>query len=263
VIDPTADDLSATPASAGTLAQLRYDRSLEEEGPDMRDEALHEWLSRIPPAERAARDEGIDAQDVTPRPADVWSRHLDDDVALGLVREYEGRSITRRDLVDHAAEALTSDSDVAWIRAFMACQLWGVGTTGRVHHTATTLRSADTPAAFRDLARCVKDGEAHRAAGRWAPSWNRSFTTKFAYAVARALDGERPRALIYDMRVGKQLRRIGYGFPELTGPTHKPWRRYGGYIEALQASADELGCRPDTIEWLLFEPPWQGPGTTS
>lgn len=156
--------------------------------PDDSDQ-LARWLRT--PAVRsalAARDPLVDQHGVEPFRLAMWERHVEDPVALEVAAAYDGRTISRSDLARHADEALSQDSGAAWTAAYMACQLWGVGRSGRIHWTARTLRDPATPAAFASLARAVVGGEPERAAGRWADGWNQSFTTKFAYAVSKAVN---------------------------------------------------------------------------
>lgn len=221
-----------------------------------RSDRLHGWLNTEPVrGALRSRDPLIDQHAVQPFDLATWRRHIADPDALGLAAEYDGRMISRGDLARHADQALKQDTDAAWVRAYMACQLWGVGRSGRIHWTARTLQDPSTPAAFASLARAVTQGEPERAAGRWADGWNRSFTTKFAYAVAKAVDNARPAALIYDDRVARRLAQIGWRPPERGTGRRKAWRRYAGYLDAIHEHAERIGCRPDTIEWILFDPP--------
>lgn len=218
-------------------------------------DTLERWLDR--PAIRSAvleRDSQVLDHAVLARPATTWGRHVNHPVALSVLDEYDGALVSRRDMARHAGDALDVDTESAWVRAYMVCQLWGVGTTGRMGWTAKTLADSDAPAAFAGLAEAVRVGEPERAAGRWASGWNVSFTTKFAYAVALALDSRSPSALIYDNRLRGRLAAIGWSPPAL-GTGRMAWRRYKGFLDAVSNQAVRLGCRPDTIEWVLFEPP--------
>lgn len=215
---------------------------------------LHNWLTKPDVlTELQEIDPVVDDHAVPHLCYATWARNVEDPAALALVAEYEDRKISRRDMVEHMQEALNSPGPTAWTRAYMAVQLWGVGTSGRVFHTARTLADPRTPDAFAALARAVADGEESRAAGRWADHWNESFTTKFAYVVARCLDGDRPRTLIYDAVVEGRLRSVGYTFPQVSGLRYKRWRTYAGYNASLLASAEELDVRPDAIEMVLFQ----------
>lgn len=172
---------------------------------------LHDWLTQPDVLTQLRQiNPAVDDHAVQTRSRAIWERNVDNPAALAVVAEYEGRRISRRDLVAHMQEALDSPSPAAWTRAYMAVQLWGVGTSGYVFHTTRTLADPRTPDAFAALAQAVADGEQHRAAGRWADHWNVSFTTKFAYVAARCIDGDRPRALIYDAVVEGRLRSVGY-----------------------------------------------------
>ncbi len=216
---------------------------------------LRQWLSEpLVLSELRKRDPLVNGHAVKPRSSDAWTAFTPHSAAHRLVVEYDGRSICRADLAHHAAEALEQQTEDAWVRAYMACQLWGVGTTGRMHWTGRTLADPEAPARFAELAASVVDGTPERAAGRWADGWNESFTTKFAYAVGKALNDRAPTALVYDdLRVKEQLRRIGWGFPA-SGAGRISWRRYRGYLDAIHQEAERLNCRPDAIEWLLFDP---------
>ena len=222
--------------------------------PEDRD-PLTRWLDRPEVlSDVRQRNPVVDGHSVTPLSLETWRRYTPHPAARRLASEYEGRTISRLDLAIHAGEALTQPDEERWVRAYMACQIWGVGTTGRVGWTGRTLADPDAPAAFAQLARAVQDGQPERAAGNWAYGWNRSFTTKFAYAVSKALNLASPAALVYDERVEKQLRRIGWRFP-MTRGGRTPWRKYAGYLDAVHAEALRLDCQPDTIEWVLFAPP--------
>lgn len=224
--------------------------SADERGP------LTRWLERAEVREELrTRDSKVDGHCIKPRPLSVWEPYVPHPAARKLVKEYEGRTCIRRsDLGDHASDALAEPSEETWIRAYMACQLWGIGCYGRVHWTRETLNDPAAPAAIAELADAVRAGKPELAADRWATGWNVSFTTKFAYAVSKALDRAAPAALIYDGRVRAQLERIGWQYPE-SRSGRVAHRRYGGYLDAVHAEASEIGCQPDTIEWVLFCPP--------
>jgi hypothetical protein len=220
------------------------------------EDALRSWLTEplVEPILRARSRTVLD-HDVQPRSLAVWDRHLprDQAEARAVVARSDGGRISRRDLREAAATALGQQTDAAYIRLFMTCQLWGVGTSGRMHHTATILRQPEAVQRFRDLADAVASGAPQRAAGRWGPSWRTSFTTKYAYPVALARDVDDPAALIYDDRVEGSLRHLGWPFPE-AGDGPAELRRYAGYLRALRRVADQLQVRADAIEWLLFDP---------
>lgn len=218
-------------------------------------DALERWADR--PEMRTAlleRDPQVLDHAVRARPATTWRRHVTHPAALSILDEYDGALVTRRDMACHAAEALHAGSASSWVQAYMVCQLWGVGTTGRMGWTAKTLDDRHAPAAFAALAAEVQGGEPQRAAGRWAPGWNVSFTTKFAYAVALAIDIRRPTALIYEDRIRRRLAEIEWK-PPASGTGRRPWRRYEGFLESVRSQAARLACRPDTIEWVLFDTP--------
>ena len=216
---------------------------------------LTRWLDQ-PEVQRELlrRDPLVDGHEVEVRTASTWKPHTPHPAAWQIVKEYGGSTISRSDLAVHAGHALAEPGEENWVRAYMACQLWGVGRSGRVGWTRKTLADPSAPAAFAALAEAVQEGQPERAADGWAYGWNRSFTTKFAYAVAKALDQTSPTALVYDKRVCEQLDRLGWQYPKTrSGPVRH--RRYAGYLDALHDEAARLGCQPDTIEWLLFYPP--------
>jgi hypothetical protein len=222
----------------------------------MTSSVLREWLM-TPLVERVlrARSEVVLSQRVRSRPLSKWDKFIPPDlhVVREVVTEFENEGVTRSHLLDFAASALESDSDNDYLRLFMVVQLWGVGRSGRMHHTGSTLAQPGVVEQFRQLAHAVRDGDPTSATGHWAEGWRTSFTTKFAYAVALAIDPAAPSALIFDERVKTTLRRLGWQWPE-SGDGDTERRGYAGYLGELHSTADEMSIRPDAIEWLLFDP---------
>ena len=164
-------------------------------------------------------------------------------------QRHAGSAITREMLGDGgraATTAATQDRDDLLVTAFVMCQMWGGGGSGRV--MANTRRAlADPPLtreALRDFADAVATDPAAAARGS-LPGWRWAFSTKLGYALTydRAVVGGRP-ALIYDSYVISSLRALGA----------EDHGGYGGYLEAVWDVAARHQVRPDALEQLLFSP---------
>jgi hypothetical protein len=188
-----------------------------------------------------------------------WLEHIGHHPAAATVIDaHAERGFVRRDLADYAAAALASDTDHDWVAAFVVCQMWGSGTSNNrgLFQTASALDADPDGHILRDVAHHVvagRQGEVYRLArsSRLLPGWGPSFATKFTYAVALHVDGDRPRALILDERVWDSLAALGWSSLEAAG-TRRWTSRYGAYVNQAHQWATEVGCRPDSVEHLLW-----------
>lgn len=188
---------------------------------------------------------------------EVWRRQLSASWhpgALDVVTKHP-RSLSRAALADYARAALDDDlSPETLVRTFTACQMWGSGrTNGRgPRHTRAALEAPEAIAVLQRVARCVVSGDVGPTYRRQLPGWGASFVTKYTYALALALDDNRPRALILDARVWEGLAALGWSSAEAAHS--RLWaHRYSAYVAELHRWAEGLQCRPDSIEWLLFD----------
>jgi hypothetical protein len=212
--------------------------------------ALDRWLSRPLVADvlrhRAAHVAG---HKVTP--SRRWPQYLEADrYAYGVGERYAGHPISREMLGTAGQDAIAAPLDVRGdllLRAFVMCQMWGGGGSGRVMaNTRTALADpARTRQVLGEFAEEVATDPTAAAAGGLR-GWSWAFSTKLGYALTYdrvTASGGRP-ALIYDSFVVNSLKLLG-------AEDHGGYR---GYLEAVWSIASRHQVRPDAVEHLLFSP---------
>jgi hypothetical protein len=212
--------------------------------------ALDHWLSKPLVAEVLRhRNEDVAKHEVTPSPG--WLPYLDADAhARSIGERYAGCAISREMLGAAGRRVFEARPDARGdelVTAFVMCQMWGGGGSGRT--MANTRRAFEDPSRARDalneFAEAVATDPAAAAVGN-LPGWKASFSTKLGYALTYdnvTAKGGRP-ALIYDNRVVDSLK------------TFVTWDHggYAGYLEAMWSVASRHGVRADAVEYLLFWP---------
>jgi hypothetical protein len=198
-----------------------------------------------------------------PFKADRWRTGLDTCAHLepALAACAAPGVVTRADLAAISRAVVAGETQPE--RLFVATMIWGFGTVG--YGPYRTRIMLDNLGAGPHLAEVV----ALLAAGRLAEAYQHfrvrmcgpAFFTKFFYAVGLGAELE-PLPLVLDSQVAISLRTLAAdgaidaallvrGEPNVQ---HFP-AGYTRYVALLNRWARELGCRPDAIEMLLFDPP--------
>jgi len=139
--------------------------------------------------------------------------------------------------------------------AFLVVMAWGFGNVGYgPHRTRRILElTPDAPARLHKVAVTMASGTPTQAYSRLAGDCRLrglgpSFGTKYL-AFCQPPSTE-PVALILDNLVLEWL--AAHGRADLMSATWSPVR-YKSYLEQARVWADDLGCDPETVEWLIFQ----------
>ena len=196
-----------------------------------------------------------------------WSRYLPADADLQVLCQSFPGALTRGDLAGLASMARKESSPASARRLFVGSMLWGYGTVGYgPYRTAKMLACSDSLDMLHATLILLQDGRTAAAYERFRlPMCGPAFFTKFFYfvglgcdsahaplildsVVANALESE----LRVDIRRLARVTRDGSGRVSAVGRDADGYMRY---LELLHTWADQLQCRPDSIELFLFT--WQ------
>jgi hypothetical protein len=198
--------------------------------------------------------------------AETWRRRFSPDADLEAVFRKYPRSISRKQVAELACEAQTLDSP-ALRRLMFGVMLWGFGTIG--YGAYRTSKMLEAPTVIDQLA----DTLCYLTRGRIQDAYERlhlprcgaAFLTKLFYFIGRGCDVT-PLPLILDSVVANALEsKLGceisdYARVDRDGEgkiiyLHRWAPGYVRYIEQMNAWAQVLSCRADSIELFLFQPP--------
>jgi hypothetical protein len=208
-----------------------------------------------------------DSQQKMPYPVSTWSAQIGRDRDFqDVVRAYP-KCLGRKDVAQQAAEARQEGTVASLRRLFIATMLWGYGEVGYgPWRTREMLEDRRLPRTLQATFALLGEGrllEAYRQfdVTRCGPA----FFSKFFYFVGlgRRLD---PCPLILDSRVAQSLGLLlGDGLRTFASVTRgedgsvayvdRFAEGYERYVRTMNDWARQLGCRPDSIELLLFDPP--------
>jgi hypothetical protein len=213
----------------------------------------------MPPLRLHTFAPSLQAFDLTTQPAckyniERWQHALGDDGDLMSIHAQTGGSISRL--------SLCAIADMhQWRRAFLATMMWGYGTNGLgPWRTKQMLQDGRCTQVLEETARRIQDRQFSLAYDRFElDRCGSSFFTKYFYVLGLTLHRhERPLPLVLDERVRTSLLALSKDGdwaetwnPETVGTTGND---YGLYVQSLNRWADELPCRPDAIEYILFDP---------
>ncbi len=197
--------------------------------------------------------------------ADTWMRYFGyDNDFRALIDRYPER-LCRQSLADIGKWVIDKQATVRQL--FLAAMLWGFGTTGYgAYRTDAMLSTPDATEQIDTTFDLVAHGNIYRAYK--ALNLNKcgpSFKSKFLYAAGLALDSK-PLPLVLDSVVANALHKLmsaaGIDHTEYLSLT---WDSYGTscsvqeypagyerYVALLNDWANQLGVRPDDIEFYLF-----------
>lgn len=184
---------------------------------------------------------------------------LDDDAVSCPSQSGTGDRLVDREGVGDLLDRADLTDDAALLRAFLAVQAWGAGTTGTrtLRHTARAFAHREQlVGALRTSAERLRvaDGTAAlaEAYGGWrCPGVGPSLFTKwFAYAGRRP--GRDWQPLILDDRVYRALNTtLDVRLVDLAGSRSRA-ARYRAYVQAVHDWARALGVPAERVEWVLF-----------
>jgi hypothetical protein len=184
---------------------------------------------------------------------------LDDDAVSRPSESGPGDRLVDREGVGDLLDRADLADEVSLLRAFLAVQAWGAGTTGTrtLRHTARAFALRElVGSALRTSAERLRDADGTAALaeayGGWrCPGVGPSFFTKwFAYAGRRA--GRVWQPLILDDRVYRALNTtLDVRLVDLAGSRSRA-ARYRAYVEAVHAWARALDVPAERLEWVLF-----------
>lgn len=163
----------------------------------------------------------------------------------------------RSELPVLAEAAIGGDSDDV-LRLLATCHVWGSGRTngrGPRYLEAALVDPERTVSRLRKTIELVDRGRAGRAyqiSHHRISGVGRAFLSKFLYATALGIDRDQPPALILDTRVWEGLGALGWDSLQAAG-TRRWDERYKAYVSQMYRWADQIDCRADSLERLLFE----------
>ena len=162
--------------------------------------------------------------------------------------------LARADIREVCADA--SKDGASAERALVAVMVWGQGSRGYGRYRTSHILSApDAPDRLLSAVLTLAEDRPLAAYHRLAhmndcglDGLGAAFGTKYLYFCQRP--GQPMMALILDKLVADWISRYaGLDFRS------QPWseRRYEAYLRQMHAWAEELGCRPDELEQLIFQ----------
>jgi hypothetical protein len=198
-----------------------------------------------------------------PYKADRWRTGLDTCAHLEPTLEACATPgvVTRADLATISRAVVAGDAQPEWL--FVATMIWGFGTVGYgPYRTRIMLDNLGVRPHLVEVVALLTAGQLAEAYKHFRVKMcGPAFFTKFFYAVGLGAELEL-LPLVLDSQVAISLRhlavdgaidatRLVRGQPNVQ---HFP-AGYTRYVALLNSWARELGCRPDAIEKLLFDPP--------
>ena len=180
---------------------------------------------------------------------EALSEFQDDLDAIANTCEQDGDSL----LIRRRHVFALADGDV--VRLFLAAMTWGYGTVGYgpyrvgdiVAHAGSDLRhrlEAQRAAAQLGPEQAWRSFRTHDRLHGFGPA----FASKFAYFAAFERSEADQRPLIVDLNTSWAM----WDLVELPR-SFEQQDSYVQYVDAAHRWAQELGCRPDDVEWALFE----------
>jgi hypothetical protein len=193
---------------------------------------------------------------IVPYKAATWDKRFGKDPDFQYLTKHYPDGISRGQIA-HLVQNI-GDFDFSQLRkSFFAAMIWGYGTTGYgPYRTKLMFGSSNIETTLEDTYFRLKSGNIVQAYERiqfQIAQCGPAFFTKFFYFVGLGMN-LKPLPLIWDSRVKKSI----FHSTILGNGIQKPARieGYHQYIILVNEWADELGCRPDAIEYFLFD--WTG-----
>jgi hypothetical protein len=193
--------------------------------------------------------------------ASTWLNRFANDRDLNeLIQKYP-QQISRAEIADLANQVLAGSENVR--KVFLATMIWGYGTVGYgAYRTSMMLSDTDSQRIIEESFRLVSIGKYIDAYKMFAlPKCGAAFFTKYFYFVGLGTNVS-PLPLILDSVVANSLVQLGIDIARLARFTKNTSGRitsigkyadgYSQYVEMMNHWANEIGCRPDSIEKWLF-----------
>ena len=187
----------------------------------------------------------------------TWRKWFADDKDFNELTQKYPQQISRSDIA-----SLAADSENAR-KVFLATMLWGYGTVGYgAYRTSIMLDDENSRNAIGESFRLVSVGKYIEAYKMFVlPRCGAAFFTKYFYFVGLGTKVD-PLPLILDSVVANSLVQLGVDISLLARVTKNSDGRitsigkyadgYVRYVEMMNNWANQIGCRPDSIENWLF-----------
>lgn len=180
-----------------------------------------------------------------------WEKRFWSDEDFAYLSERYPKSISRRNVAEIAGSACEFN-DIVWIRRlFLATMVWGYGAVGYGPYRTAKMLAADGSArVLEDVFSLASTGYIVDAYQRLSLPWcGPVFSTKFLYFIGLGCQLD-PLPVILDSVVSNKLEQwIGLDTSEIS----RGAVGYLKYIRLMSEWAEELSCRPDSIELFLFD----------
>jgi hypothetical protein len=204
---------------------------------------------------------------------ETWKRQFSGDADLEYIFRKYPHQISRGDITELVREAQQQVDARLIRRVFLASMIWGYGTVGYgAWRTCAMLRNPRALHVLQTTFSLVTSGNFTEAYEGFSLRWcGPAFFTKYFYFVGLGCEVE-PRPLILDAVVANSLERllkrdlVRVDLSELVKVMGRDERGkittvgcyaqgYQKYVTLFNQWADQLQCRPDSIELFLFNPP--------
>lgn len=177
----------------------------------------------------------------------------------GMIEEYEGKKISRQDIID-AYKEYYDDASKGWVKAFLLTMVWGFADTGYgTHRTNNYISTEENRVIIKNAMDYINTNE-NNSLGiafnelKKIKGLGISYLTKILYFATRAKNKDR-YALIFDTRVAASLIKLTtpkevYDIVSI-GPS-SAFQNYEKYIKMIHETAENINVDADQIEMFLF-----------
>ncbi len=198
---------------------------------------------------------------------EIWATKFGDDPDFQYLNQSYPNGISRGQVTQLVQNIAVRDFEFSQLRkSFLAAMMWGYGTTGYgPHRTRIMLDSPNVESVLTDTYYLLKEGKVVEAYQQFRVKrvnlikrCGPAFFTKFFYFAGLGLK-LKLLPLILDSRVEGSLSHtdmMGKNISEIAALIDGSAKGYQKYIILMDEWAKELECRPDAIEYFLFN--WTG-----
>ncbi|MCQ3928892.1 MAG: hypothetical protein DPW16_00405 [Chloroflexi bacterium] len=195
----------------------------------------------------------------------AWAARFGDDPDYQYLNQRYPVGVSRGQIAQLVTNVAIGNLEFSRLRkTFLVAMMWGYGTVGYgPYRTQIMLNSLNVETILTDTYSLLKSGKVVEAYDQFhVDRCGPAFFTKFFYFVGLGLK-LKPLPLILDSVVARSLSHpdmIGEDIKELASITNGSVGRYAEgyqkYLTLVERWAKELECRPDAIEYFLFN--WTG-----
>lgn len=190
--------------------------------------------------------------------AEDWARVKEFLEEQNSYRNANDDSKITRDVLKTAANTWVNKH---WARLFIFTMIWGYGgAPGKEPKDGPaklymSLRTKDSRAIIDKCANLVTEGKLQESFAEFCKGVKKldqvgpAFGTKFLFSVGLPSSEETTKPLIYDSRIFKSLKALGYPARETDRLTSDG---YVQYCEFMKTCSDDLGCKAYDLEQFLF-----------